>query len=69
MATNIIEALAERNLGHYGKSVGILTNAGSIPDLESLDVYFNTPDSYRKGRALMIMVVSSFEERNIKYIF
>jgi hypothetical protein len=65
MKTKITEVLTQQNRGHYGKSVGIMTESGVIPDLVSLDSFFSAPNSYRKGSAFMIMVVSSFEECKI----
>jgi cytochrome c2 len=62
LKTKINEVLTQQIRGHYGKSVGIMTESGVIPDLESLDSFFSAPNSYIKGSAFMIMVVSSFEE-------
>ena len=60
MAGKIKASLSTRD--SYGKSVGIVSVANNIPNLESLDPFFSTPDSYRKGKKFMIMVASSYDE-------
>lgn len=52
------------NLGSFGKSLGILTKLGELPNLIPIDEFFKDKYGFRFAKKINCIVLSSFQECN-----
>jgi hypothetical protein len=67
LSSDIEALLIEGEYGKFGLSIGIVKNAFEVPELETMDAFFNSASSYKTGSKIMVVVISSFDECKLKY--
>lgn len=63
LSENLKSILEDAQKGFVGLSVGILEIPNVLPRLQTLNTFFESKESFKKGRAVMIIIVSSFQQR------
>ena len=55
--------LSQAGKGTFGISIGIMEIRNVVPVLQPIDSFFSTENSYEQGSRMMIIIVSSLEQR------